>query len=134
MSHDDDLQALRHAVQRYLDLMYDSDVSRFDRVFHATAQLHGLRGGDLVTLSAQAYRQAVADRPSVQSRGLSREDQILLVDFASATQAVVKLRVRWNTAVYVDQLIYHRVDGEWLITSKGFHIERSERTEPSEPQ
>ena len=77
-------------------------------------------------LSAQAYKDAIASRPSLKSRNIPREEQILMVDFASATQALVKVRVRWNTAVYVDYLTYHRIDGDWLITSKGFHIERTD--------
>ena len=35
------------------------------------------------------------------------------------------VRVGWNAAIYVDYLTYHRVDGDWLITAKGFHIERA---------
>jgi hypothetical protein len=38
-----DIIGLTQAVQRYFDLMYDSDVTRFDRVFRASAQLHGFR-------------------------------------------------------------------------------------------
>jgi hypothetical protein len=123
---DHELQPLHEAVQRYLDLMYDSDTSGFERVFHSTAHLHGFRGGELVTFSAQAFKDAMTSRPSVQSRNIPREDQILLVDFASATQALVKVRVRWNVAVYVDYLTYHRIDGDWLVTGKGFHIERTD--------
>ena len=49
-----------------------------------------------------------------------------MVDFASDSQALVKVRVRWNTAVYVDYLTFHRIAGDWLITSKGFHIESTD--------
>ena len=45
-------KGLHQAVQRYFDLMYDSDTSRFDRVFRSTAQLHGLRGGEMSMLPA----------------------------------------------------------------------------------
>jgi hypothetical protein len=121
-----DVQGLHQAVQRYFDLMYDSDTSRFDRVFRSTAQLHGLRGGEMSMLSAQVYKDAIASRPSLKSRNIPREEQILMVDFASATQALVKVRVRWNTAVYVDYLTYHRIGGDWFITSKGFHIESTD--------
>jgi len=121
-----DLQGLNQAVQRYFDLMYDSDTSRFDRVFRPTAQLHGFRGGEMSMLSAQAYKDAIARLPSVKSRNIPREEQVLMVDFASDTQALVKVRVRWNTAVYVDYLTYHRIAGDWLITSKGFHIESTD--------
>jgi hypothetical protein len=117
---------LTEAVQRYFDLMYDSDTSRFDRVFRPTAQLHGVREGAMSVLPAQAYKDAIASRPSLKTRNIPREEQILLVDFASATQALVKVRVRWNASVYVDYLTYHRIDGDWFITSKGFHIEQTD--------
>ncbi|HZJ61977.1 MAG TPA: nuclear transport factor 2 family protein [Kofleriaceae bacterium] len=78
----------------------------------------------LSTITAQAFKDAIGSRPSLASRGARREDQILLVDLASPTQALVKVRAGWNAAMYVDYLTYHRIDGEWLITAKGFHIER----------
>ena len=53
------------------------------------------------------------------------DEDILLMDFASATQALVKVRVRINTIVFVDYLTYHQVDGDWLITAKGYHVERT---------
>jgi hypothetical protein len=121
-----DLQGLNQAVQRYFDLMYDSDTSRFDRIFRSTAQLHGFRGGEMSVLPAPAFKEAIASRPSLKSRNIAREEQVLMVDFASDSQALVKVRVRWNTAVYVDYLTYHRIAGDWLITSKGFHIESTD--------
>src|SRR5215204_6439861 len=54
---------------------------------------------------------------------IAREDEILLVGFASTTQALVKVRVRLSAMVFVDHLTWHRIDGRWLITSKGFHVE-----------
>jgi len=112
------------AVERYFDLMFDNDVSRFDRVFAASAQLHGLRDGKLRLLAAQEYSNALASRPSPKSGGAPRQQEILLVDFASPTQAMVKVRVRIDTILYLDYLAYHCIDGAWLITAKSFHIER----------
>ena len=77
-------------------------------------------------LPAQAFKEAIASRPSLKSRNIAREEQVLMVDFASDSQALVKVRVRWNTAVYVDYLTFHRIAGDWLITSKGFHIESTD--------
>jgi hypothetical protein len=116
---------LVEAVQRYFDLMYDSDVSRFDQVFASTSQLHGLRDGRLAPLTAQAFRDMLASKPSPKAVGAPREEAILLVDHASDNQALVKVRVRIAATVYIDYLTYHHVDGAWLITSKGFHIEQS---------
>jgi hypothetical protein len=117
------VDALTQAVRRYFDLMYDSDVSRFDRVFRSTAQLHGVRHGEMRLLTAQAYKDALARTPSPKSQNAPRHEEILLMDVASRNQALVKVRVRINAILYVDYLSYHRVDGDWLITSKAFHVE-----------
>lgn len=119
----EDVDSLRQAVRRYFDLMYDSDVSRFDRVFRSTAQLHGIRNGEMRMLTAQTYRDALARSPSPMSQNAPREEEILLMDIASGSQALVKVRVRINAIVYVDYLSYHRIDGDWLVTSKAFHVE-----------
>jgi hypothetical protein len=116
--------ALIDAVERYFDLMFDSDVSRFDLVFAPNAQLHGLRDGNLRLLPAREYRHALASGASPKSKGAPRQQEILLMDFASPAQAIVKVRVRIDTILYLDYLSYHCIDGAWLITAKSFHIER----------
>jgi len=116
--------SLLDAVQRYFDLMFDSDVSRFDQVFAPSAQLHGLRDGNLRLLPTLEYKKALAAGPSPKSKNVPRQQEILLVDFASLTQAVVKVRVRIDALLYLDYLSYHCIDGAWLITAKSFHIEQ----------
>ena len=116
--------ALLAAVERYLDLMFDNDVSRFDEVFAPSAQLHGLRDGELRLLPARDYKEALASRPSPKSKNAPRQQEVLLVDFASPTQALVKVRVRIDTMQYLDYLSYHCVNDAWRITAKSFHIER----------
>ena len=118
------IQSLLAAIERYFDLMYDCDVSRFDQVFAPSAQLHGLRDGNLRLLPALDYRNVLASGPSPKMKNAPRDQAILLVDFASAVQAVVKVRVRIDTLQYLDYLAYHCIDGLWLITAKSFHIER----------
>lgn len=112
------------AVQRYFNLMYDSDVAHFDRVFRSSAQLHGFRDGQMTILPAATFKDIIGGRPSPRSQNAPREEEILLMDFASADQALVKVRVRINAVVFVDYLTYHWIDGDWLITSKAFHAER----------
>jgi hypothetical protein len=116
--------SLLDAVERYFDLMFDSEVSRFDQVFASSAQLHGLRDGNLRLLPAQEYKNALASGPSPKSKNAPRQQEILLVDFASPTQAAVKVRVRVDTILYLDYLSYHCINSSWLITAKSFHIER----------
>jgi hypothetical protein len=112
------------AVDRYFETMFDGDVGRFDQVFAPTAQLHGLRDGNLRILPAAEYRKLLAANPSPKAKDAPRQQEILLVDFASASQALVKVRVRVDTILYVDYLSYHHIDGAWRVTAKSFHIER----------
>jgi hypothetical protein len=116
-------EALNEAVQLYLDLMYDCEVGKFGRVFCATSQLHGFRDGKMSCWPAAQYREVLAGRQSPKALGSKREEQILLLDFASPTQALAKVRVRINDMVFVDYLSYHKIDGAWLITSKAYHRE-----------
>ena len=116
--------SLLDAVERYFDLMFDSDVSRFDQVFAPSAQLHGLRDANLRLLPAQDYKKTLASGPSAKSKNAPRQQEILLVDFASLTQAMAKVRVRIDSVQYLDYLSYHCINGAWLITAKSFHIER----------
>jgi hypothetical protein len=115
--------ALRDALQLYFDLMYDCDVSRFDKVFASTVQLHGFRDGAMQCWPAVQYRDILMKRQSPKSVGAPREEALLLLDFASATQALTKVRVRIHNMMFIDYLTWHRIDGKWLITSKGFHLE-----------
>lgn len=117
--------SLLEGVQRYLDLMYDFDPARFDRVFRPTAQLHGFHEGQLTMWSAAKFKDVLASRPSAKSLGAPREEEILLFDMASPTQAMVKLRVRINRIVFIDYLVFHRSEGEWQITAKAYHVERT---------
>ena len=80
---DECVTSLRAALQRYLDLMYDCDVSRFDDVFAPTVQLHGFRDGAMQCWPAGVCRDIIARRQSPKSLGAPREDALLLLDFAS---------------------------------------------------
>jgi hypothetical protein len=116
---------LSQAIQRYFDLMYDCDVSKFDQVFHPTAQLHGVRDGALTMWPAATYREILAKRQAPKSVDAPRQEEILMIDFTSPNQALAKVRVRIHQNVFVDYLTFLKIDGEWRITAKAFHVERS---------
>jgi hypothetical protein len=116
------LASLTAAVQKYFDLMYDCDTSRFDEVFRSTAHLHGYRDGQMVAWPAQAYKDILDKRQSPKSLGAARADEILLMDFVSTDLAFVKVRVKIAAMAFVDYLTWHCIDDKWLITSKGFRL------------
>lgn len=114
---------LLSTVDRYFDMMFDFDVSRFDRVFAPTAQLHGFRDQALRVLTAAEYRHVLETTPSPEAKAAPRQQEVLLVDLASATQALVKVRVRIDRILYLDYLCFHLIDGAWRVTAKSFHVE-----------
>jgi hypothetical protein len=116
--------SLLDAVERYFDLMFDSDVARFDQVFAKSAQLHGLREAKVRLLTSDEYKALLETSPSPKASNAPRWQEILMVDFASPTQAIAKVRVRVGAIQYLDYLSYHRVNEIWLITAKSFHVEQ----------
>ena len=119
-----DVEGLRAAVRRYFDLMYDSDLAQFDRVFAPTAQLHGFREGRLTMWSAGQFKEVMASRPSPQAIKAPREEAVLGLNFVAPDQAVATVRVRIGATVFVDCLTYHRAEGQWIITHKAYNVER----------
>lgn len=113
---------LLDAIERYFDTMYDFDLDRFDALFEPTAQLHGLRDGDLRVLPAATYRGMLAMTPSPKSKAAPRLHELISIDVAAPTQAMAKVRVRIDALIYLDYLLLHRVGGSWRITAKSFHI------------
>jgi hypothetical protein len=117
-------ESLLSAIERYFDLIFDNDVARFNEVFAKSAQLHGFRDGNLRLLRSEEYEALLASNPSPKSKNAPRHQEILLIDVASPTQALAKVRVRADTILYLDYLSYHRIDGKWLITAKSFYVEQ----------
>ena len=115
-------QELIKAVQLYFDLMYDCDVGKFDQVFRSTSQLHGIREGKMICWPAAQYKEVLGGRQSPKSLGAPREEQILLLDLASPTMALAKVRVRINDVFFVDYLSYHKTGADWLIASKSYFV------------
>ena len=124
------VNSLLEAVDRHFDLMYTYDVSRFGEVFADSAPLHGLSNGSLKLISTNDSKKALASNPSPKSNHAPRYQEVMLADFTSPTQALVKVRVRIDALQYIDYLSYHYVDDAWVITAKSFHVEKT--FEPAE--
>lgn len=113
------------SLNAYFDLMYDADDARFSAVFHDLCTIHGLRNGELVSWSASEFRDLMRNRPSPASMESPRQQAILRVDESLPDIATANVRVRIGQTCFLDHLILHRIDGKWLVTAKGFHIERT---------
>ena len=120
----DQSQTIASAINGYFDLMYDADDNQFLEVFHGACLVHGLRDGKLIAWSASEFRDVMRGRPSPAAMKSPRDQEILSVERTAPELAAAKVRVRIGQTCLVDHLIFHRIDGKWLVTSKAFHVQR----------
>ncbi len=118
----DRTQAVAHAIEGYFDLMYDADDDQFPQVFHDACLIHGMRDGILTAWMAAEFREVMRNRPSPASMKSPRDQEILNIEHTAPNLATAKVRVRIGQICFIDNLVFHRIDGKWLVTSKAFHI------------
>jgi Putative lumazine-binding len=120
----DQIPAIASAINNYFDLMYDADDDHFPKVFHEACLVHGLRDGKLTAWSASEFRDVMRGRASPQAMKSPRQQEILSIEHTAPDLAAAKVRVRIGQTGFLDYLIFHRIDGKWLVTSKAFHVAR----------
>lgn len=119
----DETAAIRAAVQTYLDGLYEGDADKLAAVFHPTSALTYEEAGVLTVLPREQWLAAVRSRPSSQSRGLERRDEILQIDQSSPTTAFVKLKCQVPPRYFTDYLSFLKVEGKWQVAQKIFATE-----------
>jgi hypothetical protein len=117
---DDDRQAIQATVQLYLDGLYEGDAEKLAASFHPTSALTYEADGKITILPRDEWLAAVRARPSPQSQGLSRQDEILTIDQSSPTAAFVKLKCAIPPRFFTDYLSLLKVEGRWQVAQKVF--------------
>jgi hypothetical protein len=120
----DTLQAFNdvtHLAQQYFELVFTNDLALFDQVFDPAAQLYSLTDGQLVVRTCAQYREILRARTPPRSVGSPREDELIQIDLASPTQALLKLKVRISEMVFIDYLTLLKLEQGWRIVSKIYH-------------
>jgi hypothetical protein len=119
---DNQSHAVASAIEEYFNLMYDADDDRFPGVFHDACLIHGMREGKFMVWSASDFRNIMRSRRSPATVNSPRDQEIMSIDIIAPDLAATKVRVRIGQTCFIDHLTFHRVDGDWLITSKAFHV------------
>jgi hypothetical protein len=122
----DDGQAIRAAVQTYLDGLYEGDADKLAAVFHPTSALTQWQDGELKITPRDAWLDAVRSRPSPRARGLARADEILAIEQLGPAMAHVKLRCAIPPRHFTDLLSLLKIDGRWQVAQKVFMTELRE--------
>ena len=113
--------AIEATIQTYFDGLYEGDADKLASVFHASSALtHPQPDGSVGVLPLAQWLKAVRERPSPQSKGLARDDAILLVDQSGPATAFVKVKCQMPPRYFTDYLNLVKENGRWVVVQKVF--------------
>lgn len=118
-----DRKAIEQTVQDYFDGLYEGDAGKLAAVFHETASLTWAQDGGLAAMPLEKWLESVRSRPSAKSKGLERDDAILLLDQSGPASAFVKVKCQIPPLYFTDYLNLIKVDGRWVVAQKVFATE-----------
>ena len=114
---------IQDCVDRYYRSLCTSDASGVRSVFHPGARITGYLPDGLHEMTVEDFAGFVeSQQPSPDEAGAEQMLEILSCDVAGET-AGVRLREAYLGMVFVDTFAMLKVDGQWLIYNKLFHVE-----------
>jgi len=112
--------AVRAAVDHYLQGHATGEAAHFRAAFHPVANLYWVAGDTLAQRTGEAYIAGARGTPPPDEA--RRRRWISDVDIAG-TAAVARVVLDYPNAVFTDYLSLLKVNGEWKVVNKIFHVE-----------
>lgn len=111
-------EAIAGAVQHYIDGARAGSSAKMSRAFHAEATIFGYEGGNLFA----GPIQRLFDWTDQSGPAADLKANIVNIDIAGSV-ATVRLELdNWSGTKYTDFFTLLKVDGQWKIMNKVFHI------------
>ncbi|MFP6804522.1 MAG: nuclear transport factor 2 family protein [Pseudomonadales bacterium] len=118
-----DEQQIKEIVQTYFDCMYESSAEKTHAAFHPNAKITGYLEDGLHEMSVVEFAGFVSSQqPSAKEKGEAARLDIISIDIAGDT-AVTRVRDDYLGMTFLDTLSLLRVEGQWSIYNKLFHVE-----------
>ena len=114
-----DLEAIRDTIGLYFKGHATGDGDYFRQAFHEDAKLFWMRDGKLNQLSSADFAARANGTPPADEA--DRHRRIVNID-VSGNAAVVKVELDYPGALIYDYMSMLKVDGEWKIVNKTFHV------------
>jgi hypothetical protein len=118
-----DKAQVENLVQLYIDSMNESNPDKVKQAFHSNAKVVGYLHGDFMEMSVDSFAGFVkSQQPSPKEKGENVVFEILSCEIEGAT-ALVKVRDKYLGITFLDTLSFIKVESEWKIYNKLFHVE-----------
>ncbi len=118
-----DQQQIQGVIQTYFDCMYESDPDKTRQAFHPNARITGYLADGFHEMTVEDFAGFVAaQQPSPKEKGEAEVLEVVSLDIAGDT-AVARVRDDYLGMSFLDTLSFLRVDGQWSIYNKLFHVE-----------
>ena len=118
-----DEQQIKETVQTYFDCMYESSAEKTHAAFHPNAKITGYLEDGLHEMSVEEFAGLVSSQqPSAKEKGEAARLDIISIEIAGDT-AVTRVRDDYLGMTFLDTLSLLRVEGQWSIYNKLFHVE-----------
>ena len=119
----EDKNKISEAIQLYFDSMYESSEDKVRQVFHENAKITGYMQGNLLEQSVDNFAKFVASQtPSAAEKNEEKLLETLSIEIAGST-AVARVRDGYIGMVFQDTLSFLKIDDDWVIYNKLFHVE-----------
>ena len=119
----DDKTKIEKIIKLYFDSMYHSNAQLVKKVFHPAAKITGYVENKLEEMNTNKFAKFVGEqKPSPADKNDPEMLEIVSIDIAGKT-AVALVRDDHLQVTYLDTLSFLKIDTNWVIYNKLFHIE-----------
>jgi len=118
-----DRSTVEAVIQHYFDGLYEADADKLGAIFHPTADLRWLDGGELKVLTVPDWMAMVRKRTSSKVEGKPREDFIVTIDRSDDKTAFIKVRCQLPPRYFTDYLVAMKLHDGWQIVSKSYRFD-----------
>jgi len=110
-------------IQTYFDGLYEGNVEKLAAAFHPVSHLYCEKDGGVLDVPREQWFDLVRQRESAASKGLPRDDRILLLDISGPETALVKVAGQLPPSYFTDYLVLNRTSEGWKIVSKVYRAD-----------
>jgi hypothetical protein len=118
-----DIAAIEAVLQTYFDGLYEGDTAKLESAFHPCSHLYWDKDGVVQDLPREEWFEMVRSRGSAQSKGLARDDRILLLDQSGPETALAKVACQIPPRYFTDYLVFLKTAEGWKIVSKVYRAD-----------